>query len=118
MRIDSCVIESRPPGTPKRGQIVTGPYRARNAQPKNRATMTFESGQPTIDHPPHYNAHPSGVECIDIAKFHCFCLGNAIKYIWRAGLKTDNPVEDLRKAIWYLNKKVEMYGGSEKHCRE
>ncbi len=62
-----------------------------------------------VNQPKHYNSHPSGVECIEVAKFHCFCLGNAIKYIWRAGLKSDDPVEDLQKAIWYLNKKVQMY---------
>jgi hypothetical protein len=35
-----------------------------------------------------------------------FCLGNAIKYIWRADLKNDS-VEDLKKAIWYINRKIE-----------
>jgi len=106
MKIDSCAIERRPLGTPKLGQIVMGPYRARNAQPKNRATMTFESGQPTIDHPPHYNAHPSGVECIQVAEHYNFNLGNAIKYLWRAGHKTPNPLEDLRKAQWYLTREI------------
>jgi hypothetical protein len=33
-----------------------------------------------------------------------FCLGNAIKYIWRAGLKSDDPDQDLAKAIWYLER--------------
>jgi hypothetical protein len=37
-----------------------------------------------------------------------FCLGNAIKYIWRAGLKGENKsVEDLRKAVFYINKEIE-----------
>lgn len=54
-----------------------------------------------VKHPAHYTAHPSGVECIDITKHMNFCLGNAIKYIWRAELKHDT-IEDLRKAIVYL----------------
>jgi len=36
-----------------------------------------------------------------------YCLGNVIKYICRAGHKTDNPVEDLEKAKWYLEKEID-----------
>jgi hypothetical protein len=35
-----------------------------------------------------------------------FCLGNAIKYIWRAGLKSDDTVTDLEKAIFYLKEEI------------
>lgn len=56
--------------------------------------------------PPHYQAHPSGVECITVTEHMNFCLGNAIKYIWRAGLK-GNAVEDLQKARWYLDREIE-----------
>lgn len=63
--------------------------------------------------PEHYKSHPSGVECIEIAEHYDFCIGNAIKYLWRAGLKTeqgvsnkDKEIEDIRKAIWYLNRKI------------
>lgn len=59
-----------------------------------------------VNHPPHYTAHPSGVECIQIAEHLNFCLGNALKYIWRAGLKGDE-IEDLKKAAWYLNREIE-----------
>jgi len=52
--------------------------------------------------PKHYK-HPSGVECVDIAEHLPFCLGNALKYVWRAGEKGDY-VEDLRKAEWYLKR--------------
>jgi hypothetical protein len=64
--------------------------------------------QDNINHPTHYTSHPSGIECVDIAKHHCFCIGNVFKYIWRAGLK-DNAIEieDLKKAVWYLNKKID-----------
>jgi hypothetical protein len=58
-----------------------------------------------VNHPDHYTAHPSGVECIEIAEHMNFCLGNAIKYVWRADLK--NGVEDLRKAVWYLQREIE-----------
>jgi hypothetical protein len=55
--------------------------------------------------PPHYQAHPSGIECIEITEHMNFCLGNAIKYIWRAGLK-NNAIEDLRKARWYIDREI------------
>lgn len=60
-----------------------------------------------VNHPKHYNAHPSGVECIDIVEHMNFNLGNAVKYIWRAGLKSDNPIEDLEKALWYIQREIE-----------
>lgn len=59
----------------------------------------------TIDHPNHYNDHPSGAECIDIAEWFPFNLGNAIKYIWRSGKKGDR-IEDLKKARWYLDREI------------
>ena len=59
-----------------------------------------------VEHPPHYKAHPSGVECIQITEHMNFCLGNAIKYIWRAGVKSSDPVEDLSKAVWYINREI------------
>ena len=59
-----------------------------------------------VEHPPHYKAHPSGIECIRITEHMNFCLGNAIKYIWRAGVKTDDPVHDLSKAVWYINREI------------
>jgi hypothetical protein len=59
-----------------------------------------------VNHPPHYKQHPSGIECIEVTEHFNFCLGNAIKYIWRADLKKD-AVEDLQKAAWYINKEIE-----------
>jgi len=57
--------------------------------------------------PDHYKKHPSGVECIEITRHYNFAIGNAIKYLWRAGLKdSDKHVEDLRKAIWYINDEI------------
>lgn len=60
-----------------------------------------------VNHPPHYTNHPSGIECIEITEHMGFCLGNAIKYIWRADLKSDNPIEDLRKAAWYIQRELD-----------
>ena len=58
-----------------------------------------------VNHPRHYTAHPSGVECIAITEHFNFCLGNAVKYIWRAGLK-GSEIEDLKKARWYLDREI------------
>jgi len=59
-----------------------------------------------VTHPKHYTDHPSGVECIVITEHMNFCLGNAVKYIWRADLKAD-AIEDLKKAAWYINREIE-----------
>lgn len=71
-----------------------------------------------VNHPQHYTSHPSGIECIEIARHYCFSIGNAIKYLWRAGLKkdaslTDNQkeIEDLNKAIWYIKDRIKELGG-------
>lgn len=60
-----------------------------------------------VEHPKHYTVHPSGIECIQITEHMGFNLGNAVKYIWRADLKHDTPVEDLKKAIWYINREIQ-----------
>ncbi|WP_342152396.1 DUF3310 domain-containing protein [Methylorubrum sp. SB2] len=60
-----------------------------------------------VNNPKHYTSHPSGVEAITVCEHMGFNLGNAMKYIWRAGIKTDDPVEDLEKARWYLNREIE-----------
>lgn len=67
-----------------------------------------------VNHPQHYCQHPSGVECITITEHYNFCIGNAIKYLWRAGLKQDSSmsdsqkqVEDLHKAIWYIEREIQ-----------
>ena len=56
--------------------------------------------------PDHYRSHPSGIEAIQVTEHLNFCLGNAVKYIWRAGLKGD-AIEDLEKARWYLSREIE-----------
>ena len=57
-----------------------------------------------INHPAHYNNHPSRIEAIDIIENFNFCLGNAFKYIFRYQLKGGS--EDLNKALWYLERQV------------
>lgn len=60
-----------------------------------------------VNHPPHYNSHPSGIECIEVVEQFNFNLGNSIKYIWRAGLKTGvDTVTDLEKAKWYIEREI------------
>ena len=70
-----------------------------------------------VNHPPHYTQHPSGIECIQITEHMGFCLGNAMKYIWRADLKAD-AIEDLKKARWYIDREIDRRTrtpGSEPH---
>ncbi len=58
--------------------------------------------------PQHYQSHPSGVECIAITEHMPFCIGNAIKYLWRAGQKDDAPaIQDYEKAIWYIQREID-----------
>ena len=71
-----------------------------------------------VNHPKHYTSDPSGIECIDITRHRNFNVGNAIKYLWRAGLKEDKDrklidkqVEDLNKAVWYLVDEIHRLGG-------
>ena len=68
-----------------------------------------------VEHPQHYNSHPSGIECIEITRHMDFNLGNVLKYIWRHGQKkNDNEgvlekaIDDLEKASWYLNDEIRM----------
>lgn len=60
-----------------------------------------------INNPKHYTSHPSGIECITITEHMGFCLGNVVKYVWRADLKAD-AIEDLKKARWYLDKEITL----------
>ncbi len=61
-----------------------------------------------VNHPRHYTDHPSGIECIEITEHMSFCIGNAIKYLWRADLKYNDAMEDLQKALWYINREIEL----------
>jgi Protein of unknwon function (DUF3310) len=65
-----------------------------------------------VNHPPHYNSSKAEcpgcerrIECIDITRHLNFNIGNAMKYLWR--YKDKNGIEDLKKAIWYINNEIE-----------
>jgi hypothetical protein len=58
-----------------------------------------------VNHPKHYTQHPSGIETIEVTEHFDFCIGNAMKYLWRAGLKGD-AIEDLEKARWYVDREI------------
>jgi hypothetical protein len=67
-----------------------------------------------VNHPKHYNSHPSGVECIEITEHFNFNIGNAVKYCWRAGLKGEQ-IEDLRKARWYIDREISRILNEKSH---
>ncbi len=54
-----------------------------------------------VNHPQHYNSHPSGVEVIEVVRNMGFNLGNAVKYLMRLHEK-GTPLQDAKKALWYL----------------
>jgi hypothetical protein len=60
-----------------------------------------------VNHPSHYNSHPSGIECITVTEHMNFNVGNAVKYLWRVGLKSKDPIEDLAKARWYIDREIQ-----------
>jgi hypothetical protein len=67
----------------------------------------------TVNHPAHYGGADNLYEAIRVIEAWKlgFCDGNAVKYIARAG-KKGNRLEDLRKAVWYLNREIaNMEGG-------
>jgi len=101
-------------------QLVGGPG---NAKKIREAVTGYRGGDPgadpaeewdrqdaahdSVNHPSHYTSHPSGIEAITVTEHMGFCLGNAMKYIWRADLKHDDGgLEDLRKARWYLDREI------------
>lgn len=72
------------------------------------ATTGNEVDPDGVNHPEHYNMHPSGVECIQVVRHMNFNLGNVVKYLWRDGIKDtgDVPLQDLKKAAWYLQDEI------------
>lgn len=69
-----------------------------------------------VDHPDHYGGKDNPYETIKVidAWGLDFCLGNAIKYISRAGKKDDNSkLQDLKKALWYIQHEIVKMEGKE-----
>lgn len=78
--------------------------------------VSVEDQHDPVNHPSHYT--DGGIECIDAIKasmsteaFLGFLKGNVQKYMWRYEKKVA-PVEDLKKAQWYLSKLIEEQGRS------
>lgn len=76
--------------------------------------LSFPTGHhDPVNHPSHYNAY-KGLEVIDLTEQMNFNRGNAVKYICRAGLKNEETeIQDLEKAIWYLQREVRRIQGGE-----
>lgn len=77
-----------------------------------------------VNHPPHYTwlKDKCGIEVIDITRHMDFCLGNAIKYLIRAGHKKERgltdvqkEIEDLKKAVFYINDKIKQLKKNDIH---
>lgn len=84
---------------------------ARNDQTvSHEEAVSAETVEEDPINPSHYRRHPSGIECIEIARHHNFNVGNAIKYIWRYMDKGD-PIENLKKAQWYLDDEIRRLQG-------
>jgi hypothetical protein len=68
------------------------------------------NSQPT---PPNQYYHSGPYEAISVIEAWGlnFSLGNVIKYVARAGRKTDNPIEDLEKAKWYIEREIDKLKG-------
>jgi hypothetical protein len=71
------------------------------------------NAEDSVNHPAHYET--GKYECIEVMQEAIgvdeksfFCLGNAFKYIYRCMHKHEDPKEDVKKAIWYLNKFLEL----------
>lgn len=78
--------------------------------------------QDNVNHPSHYTwlRDKCGIEVIDIVRHMDFCTGNALKYLLRAGHKQDaslsdkdKEIEDLKKAIWYINDRINQIRNSD-----
>lgn len=83
---------------------------------------TFETVAPKkkedrVNHPSHYTwlKEKCGIEVIDITRWLDFDTGNAIKYLLRAGYKSEEgmtdrekTIQDLKKAVWYINDRIKI----------
>jgi hypothetical protein len=78
-----------------------------------RSVMESDGDDP-VNHPAHYRSHPSGIEAIEITRHMRFNDGNAIKYTMRADHK-GRPIQDRKKAIWYLLDEIGMMSDTPAH---
>lgn len=96
------------------GYPYTDPYKNRlNSDAATTSTDPNGDYSPDmVNHPPHYETN--GIESIDAMRasqgdeaVKDFCICNAFKYIWRRSHK-GSEIQDLEKAVWYLNKAIEI----------
>ena len=75
---------------------------------KERLTLVGDTKADMVNHPPHYNQHPKGIECIDVIEENPFPnLANAMRYLWRVSWGGKfNDLEDLEKAKWYVEREI------------
>lgn len=70
-------------------------------------TTQSEDPNERVNHPRHYNAHASNIECVELIEHLTGNLHSAVKYVWRCGLKqTETPLRDLRAARWYTEREI------------
>ena len=73
---------------------------------------TVKPAADPVNHPPHYTNGAARcecgkvIECVQVTRHMGFCLGNAVKYVWRAEHKGAR-LEDLKKARWYLDHEIQ-----------
>ena len=78
-----------------------------NLNPHQDPDLRTHSNYEKVNHPKHYNSHPSGVECLAIIRHMNHNCGAAIKYIWRNGIKPgESAVHDLKKALFYIQDEI------------
>ena len=87
--------------------------RAWNTREEESKAEPSTTAPDSVNHPSHYETN--GIECIDAMEaaqgadaVQDFCICNAFKYVWRH--KHKNGAEDIKKAVWYLNKWLELEG--------
>ena len=111
--VDGAVgkVTAHDPNDPRMPWVVTWPdgtgERFEEDRLRERLVPKQASSDPDpVNHPRHYCSSPSGVECIEVAEHMTFNIGNAVKYLWRAGHK-GNLLEDLKKSRWYVSREIE-----------
>lgn len=91
-----------------RWQIMNNTVKPLQEQVNNllrELTILQDDKTDMVNSPPHYTAHPSGIECIQVTEHMSFNVGNAVKYLWRCDLKGD-ALEDLKKARFYVEREI------------
>ena len=102
---DSIGEGPRPFGAPG-GDV----HREDRSGPAPERANNHEAPAEDAINPAHYRRHPSGIECIEVTRHMNFNTGNAVKYLWRY-LDKGDPVENLKKAQWYIDDEIRRLQG-------